>query len=216
MNSDFEKAWDQAKGSEKDVRTPPNEPESGSFHPQNTPKPTFVTFGTHSLKVFQHRPPVETVDHFVGKCREAGDEPVVSSLKPAIALKLISWHPTKPPIELTQGETVEDVERFVRSELAWLRGRLDGTNAIKVGPGIVESIQRLAAVGLRLELVVGKGGDDVNVDRLLQPSITDATARPEDMAPEYAPLSFEEWSELPLEEQRRRPWHFDDVAEIPF
>jgi hypothetical protein len=67
-------------------------------------------------------------------------------------IRLLSYQPKEPPVELGNGETVIDSKRFVQSTLRQIEARLHGKNWLAGNLPLSGLVERLAAVGCVIEL----------------------------------------------------------------
>jgi len=62
-------------------------------------------------------------------------------------VRLIRWEPKDPPVRLSPCETVEDVDKFIRSTLMQVEARLSGNDWLDGGWGLSGLLARLEACG---------------------------------------------------------------------
>jgi len=69
--------------------------------------------------------------------------------RPAVpaGVLLLSWNPKTAPVRLSEGSTVSDVDRFIRTTLRQLEAALEGRSWQAGNWGLYGLLERLAAVG---------------------------------------------------------------------
>ena len=74
--------------------------------------------------------------------------------RPAVpsGVRLVSWSPRAAPVQLSQCETVTDVDRFIHSTLLQVEARLHGKHWLAGNWTLSTQIDRLAGVGFHVEL----------------------------------------------------------------
>ena len=68
-------------------------------------------------------------------------------------IRLIRWHPKKPPVMIESYAVVTDVQKFIEAELRELDARLHAPVQIRGGFGVFTILDWLAQCGVELEII---------------------------------------------------------------